>query len=195
MGGLLLVFLLRSCLLSAVDGTLTFCSQHGSLGNKDRGATLTETAKNSVVNVLCPGCLRVLHSQPPGRTRRRAVSPRLKVELFRSQGYNSTIVAMKVSKVCAGMCDTPGEKAAGTTVFLQQCARRSFWLYVSEHKRSLEPAWAIFSGLGSSSHSCSVSGVRQTPCFDSEKEARKCMWGTKRCWTRYTVSPSESVSL
>lgn len=38
MGGLLLVFLLLSCLLSAVDGTLTFCSQHGSLGNKTCGA-------------------------------------------------------------------------------------------------------------------------------------------------------------
>lgn len=42
MGRLLAVLLLWSCLLSAVDGTLTFCSQHGSLGNMSCGATEKE---------------------------------------------------------------------------------------------------------------------------------------------------------
>lgn len=56
MGGLLVVLLLWSCLLSAVDGTLTFCSQHGSLGNKDCGATGMDNDKNTVVNMRCSGC-------------------------------------------------------------------------------------------------------------------------------------------
>lgn len=56
MGGLLLVLLLRSCLLSAVHGTLTFfCSQHGSLGNNDRGATGTKRVNNTVVTAVSPG--------------------------------------------------------------------------------------------------------------------------------------------
>ena len=54
MGGLLAeLLLLWSCLLSAVDGTLSFCSQHGSLGRKN--------AKNRVVTE--PPGLRWFSSQ------------------------------------------------------------------------------------------------------------------------------------
>lgn len=56
MGGLLLpLLLLWSCLLSAVDGTLTFCSQHGSFGNKECGAAGMDNDKNTVVNMLSSG--------------------------------------------------------------------------------------------------------------------------------------------
>lgn len=52
MGCLLLLFLLRSSLLSAVDGTLTFCSQPGFLGNKELGTSGTQIDKKVVVNIL-----------------------------------------------------------------------------------------------------------------------------------------------
>lgn len=45
-----------------------------------------------------------------------------------------------------------------------------------------EASLGYFLGLGSSSHSCSVSGVTQTFCFDSEKEAGMCVRERKRCW-------------
>lgn len=85
MGGLLAVLLLWSCLLSAVDGTLTFCSQHGSLRNKDCGATRAKNDKNIVVNMLCSSCLYVIVMFPT-RTRAIAVIACLKVEVFMSQG-------------------------------------------------------------------------------------------------------------
>lgn len=52
MGRLLLLFLLRSCLLSAVDGTLTFCSQPGFLGNTELQASGTQNDNKMVVNIL-----------------------------------------------------------------------------------------------------------------------------------------------
>lgn len=99
MGGLLAVLLLRSCLLSAVHGTLTFCSQHGSLGNNDCGATRMKNDKNIVVNVLCSVCVWLLHPSLLFPTLRRsaklAVIPCLKVEVFMSQGYSNTVVALE----------------------------------------------------------------------------------------------------
>lgn len=75
-----------------------------------------------------------------------------------SQGYNNTVVAMKVCKLCIDGRDTLQDPPLYLTV--QPGYFMSFLCNVSEHKVSLKPAWAIFSGLGSSSHSCSVSGVR-----------------------------------
>lgn len=87
MGGLLLVLLLRSCLLSAVDGTLTFfCSQHGSLGNEGCGAAGARGDKNLVVNAPCSGRACALHSPlmfpAPRPARTLAAVPCLKVEVF-----------------------------------------------------------------------------------------------------------------
>lgn len=47
MGGLLVALLLWSCLLSAVDGTFTFCSQHGS-SRKVEARKLIRTLVNTV---------------------------------------------------------------------------------------------------------------------------------------------------
>lgn len=52
MGRLLLLFLLRSCLLSAVDGTLTFCSGFWILREQGVRSVWNTNDKKVVVNIL-----------------------------------------------------------------------------------------------------------------------------------------------